>query len=199
ALFGLDPGVVVYLGTTSKILTPALRVGWLVAGQELVARLAEVAAGLGDGAGGPPQRALLSLIGTGELERHLRRVRHGCARRRKAMASALGAGGAGGVGTAGRLLGEEAGMHMVLRTGRDAEEVARAAWERGVAVAMLARYYAGPVTANGLVLGYGGAGSDEVTPGRPGVGGPGTPPQRSGPGAGAGGGHGPRGGATGRG
>ena len=49
ALFGLDPGVVVYLGTTTKILTPALRVGWLVAGPELVARLADVAAGLGTG------------------------------------------------------------------------------------------------------------------------------------------------------
>jgi hypothetical protein len=35
-------------------------------------------------------------------------------------------------------------MHMVLRTGRDAEEIAREAWERGVAVATLARYFAGP-------------------------------------------------------
>jgi len=169
ALFGLDPGVVVYLGTTSKILTPALRVGWLVAGQELVARLAEVAAGLGDGAGGPPQRALLSLIGAGELERHIRRMRHEYARRRKAMADGLGGGGVravrggDGVRGVGRLLGEEAGMHMVLRTGRDAEEIAGAAWERGVAVATLARYFAGPVTVNGLVLGYGGASSGEIT------------------------------------
>src|SRR5262249_15617625 len=52
ALFGLDPGVVVYLGTTTKILTPALRVGWLVAGPELVARLADVAVGVGGGGGG---------------------------------------------------------------------------------------------------------------------------------------------------
>ena len=54
ALFGLDPGVVVYLGTTTKILTPALRVGWLVAGPELVARLVEVAAGLGEWAAARP-------------------------------------------------------------------------------------------------------------------------------------------------
>ena len=54
-------------------------------------------------------------------------------------------------------------MHMVLRTGRDAEEIAGAAWERGVAVATLARYFAGPVTVNGLVLGYGGASSGEIT------------------------------------
>ena len=163
ALFGLDPGVVVYLGTTTKILTPALRVGWLVGGHELVARLAEAAAGLGEWAGGPAQRAVLSLIGTGDLERHVRRMRHEYARRRAAMTAVLGGGDAGGAGSAGRLLGEEAGMHMVLRTGRDAEEIAREAWERGVAVATLARYFAGPVTVNGLVLGYGGAGSDEIT------------------------------------
>jgi len=163
ALFGLDPGVVVYLGTTTKILTPALRVGWLVAGQELVTRLAEVAAGLGEWAGGPAQRAVLSLIGTGDLDRHVRRMRHEYARRRAAMTAVLGGGDAGGAGSAGRLLGEEAGMHMVLRTGRDAEEIAGEAWEGGVAVATLARYFAGPVTVNGLVLGYGGASSGEIT------------------------------------
>jgi GntR family transcriptional regulator/MocR family aminotransferase len=163
ALFGLDPGVVVYLGTTTKILTPALRVGWLVAAPELVARLADVAAGLGDWAGGPAQEAVLSLIGTGDLERHVRRVRHEYARRREAMTAVLGGGDAGRAGPAGRLLGDEAGMHMVLRTGRDAEELAGEAWECGVAVATLARYFAGPVTVNGLVLGYGGAGSGEIT------------------------------------
>jgi GntR family transcriptional regulator/MocR family aminotransferase len=163
ALFGLDPGVVVYLGTTTKILTPALRVGWLVAAPELVARLADVAAGLGEWAGGPAQRAVLSLIGTGDLERHIRRMRHEYARRREAMTAVLGGGDAGRTGPAGRLLGEEAGMHMVLQTGRDAEELAGEAWERGVAVATLARYFAGPVTVNGLVLGYGGASSAEIT------------------------------------
>jgi GntR family transcriptional regulator/MocR family aminotransferase len=163
ALFGLDPGVVVYLGTTTKILTPALRVGWLVAGPELVARLADVAAGLGEWASGPAQQAVLSLIGTGDLERHVRRMRHEYARRRAAMTAALGVGDVGGASPAGRLLGEEAGMHMVLRTGRDAEEIAGAAWERGVAAATLARYFAGPVTVNGLVLGYGGASTGEIT------------------------------------
>jgi GntR family transcriptional regulator / MocR family aminotransferase len=163
ALFGLDPEVVVYLGTTTKILTPALRVGWLVAEPELVGRLVEAAGRLGDWAGGPAQRAVAGLIQADDLERHIRRMRHEYARRRKAMTDVLGVGGAGGAGAVGRLLGEEAGMHMVLRTGRDAEEIARAAWERGVAVATLARYYAGPVTTNGLVLGYGAASCDEIT------------------------------------
>jgi GntR family transcriptional regulator/MocR family aminotransferase len=157
ALFGMDPGIVVYLGTTTKILTPALRVGWLVAEPGLVARLVAVAAGLGEWAGGPAQRAVLSMIGAGDLERHIRRMRHEYARRRAAMTGVLGGG------AAGRLLGDEAGMHMVLRTAQDAEEIAAAAWQRGVAVATMARYFAGPVTTNGLVLGYGGAGGGEIT------------------------------------
>jgi GntR family transcriptional regulator / MocR family aminotransferase len=151
ALFGLDPEVVVYLGTTTKTLTPALRAGWLVARPGLVARLASAGAALGEWAAGPAQRAVFTLVTTGDLERHIRRMRHTYARRRAAMAAVFANG------DAGRLFGDEAGMHMVLETSQPAAEVAAAAAERGVAVATLERYYAGPATRNGLVLGYGGA------------------------------------------
>jgi GntR family transcriptional regulator/MocR family aminotransferase len=159
ALFGLDPEVVVYLGTTTKILTPALRVGWLVARPDLAARLADAGAGLGDWAAGPAQRAVFTLITTGDLERHIRRMRHAYARRRAAMVAALGGGGAG------RLSGDEAGMHMILETSQPADQVAEAALARGVAVSTLERYFAGPVTKNGLVLGYGGAALPDVVRG----------------------------------
>ena len=159
ALFGMDPEVVVYLGTTTKILTPAMRIGWLAASPGLAARLAEAGSTLGDWASGPAQGALLSMITTGALERHIRRMRHDYARRRAAMAAAFHGGGAG------RLLGDEAGMHMILETRQPAAEVATAAAERGVAVATLERYFAGPVTRNGLVLGYGGARLADVTRG----------------------------------
>ena len=151
ALFGMDPEVVVYLGTTTKILTPAMRVGWLAASPGLAARLAAAGSALGDWPSGPAQGALLSMITTGALERHIRRMRHDYARRRAAMTAAFRGG------DAGRLLGDEAGMHMILETRQPAAEVAAAAAERGVAVATLERYFAGPVARNGLVLGYGGA------------------------------------------
>jgi GntR family transcriptional regulator / MocR family aminotransferase len=160
ALFGMDPEVVVYLGTTTKILTPAMRVGWLAASPGLAARLAVAGSTLGDWASGPAQGALLSMITTGALERHIRRMRHDYARRRAAMTAAFPAGEAGWL-----LLGDEAGMHMILETRRPAAEVAAAAAERGVAVATLERYFAGPVTRNGLVLGYGGARLADVTRG----------------------------------
>jgi GntR family transcriptional regulator / MocR family aminotransferase len=159
ALFGMDPEVVVYLGTTTKILTPAMRVGWLAASPGLAARLAAAASTLGDWASGPAEGALLSMITTGALERHIRRMRHDYARRRAAMTAAFHGGGAG------RLLGDEAGMHMILETRQPAAEVAAAAAGRGVAVATLERYFAGPVTRNGLVLGYGGARLSDVARG----------------------------------
>jgi GntR family transcriptional regulator/MocR family aminotransferase len=159
ALFGLDPEVVVYLGTTTKILTPAMRVGWLAASPGLAGRLAAAGGTLGEYASGPAQDALLSLIATGGLERHIRRMRHEYARRRAAMTAVFGGG------AAGRLLGDEAGMHMVLETSEPAARVATAAAERGVAVATLDRYFGGPVTRNGLVLGYGGARLPDVARG----------------------------------
>src|SRR6516164_3544743 len=127
ALFGMDPEVVVYLGTTTKILTPAMRVGWLAASPGLAARLAAAGGTLGEYASGPAQDALLSLVTTGDLERHIRRMRHDYARRRAAMTAVFGGG------AAGRLLGDEAGMHMVLETSEPAGDVAVAAAARGVA------------------------------------------------------------------
>lgn len=160
ALFGLDPDVVVYLGTTSKTLTPGLGTGWLVAQPGLVARLAETAIAFGERAGEAAQRAVHSLIAGGDLERHIRRMRHEYARRRAAVVGLLGEV------APGQLLGDTAGMHIVLELPPPrASEVAAAAWERGVAVATLDRYYAGPATRGGLVLGYGGASLGDVTAG----------------------------------
>ena len=146
-LFGLDPDVVIYLGTTSKTLTPALGAGWLVARPDLIPVLTAAAAELGERVSAPVQHAVTELLAGGELERHVRRMRHEYARRRAAMVAALGG-----------LTGDTAGMHMVLELPPGtATAVAAAARERGVEVATLDRYFAGPPTREGLVLGYGAA------------------------------------------
>jgi GntR family transcriptional regulator/MocR family aminotransferase len=147
-LFGLDPDVVIYLGTTSKTLTPALGAGWLVARRDLLPVLTAAAADLGERVSGPVQLAVTELLASGELERHVRRMRHEYARRRAVMVTILG----------GRLTGDTAGMHMVLELPPGtATVVAAAARERGVEVATLDRYFAGPPAREGLVLGYGAA------------------------------------------
>jgi GntR family transcriptional regulator / MocR family aminotransferase len=154
ALFGLDPGVVVYLGTTAKTLASAVAVGWLVADPGLVASVADVASGLGDRTSEVAQRALLTLIRGGDLERHVRRMRREYARRRAAIVSALG-----GLPGPVRLLGDTAGLHVVLLmpSAAAADQLAAAALRHGVAVLTLQRYFSGRATVHGLVLGYGGA------------------------------------------
>ena len=147
-LFGLDPDVVVYLGTTSKTLTPTLGAGWLVARPDLIPALTVAAVDLGERVSGPVQHAVTELLASGELERHVRRMRHEYARRRAVMVTTL----------AGRLTGDTAGLHMVLELPPGtATAVAAAAFERGVAVATLDRYFGGPPTLEGLMLGYGAA------------------------------------------
>ena len=159
ALSGLDPEVVVYLGSTTKTFTPALRLGWLAAAPPLITRLAEAAGQLGGWAAEPAQQALLTLLATGDLERHIRRMRHEYARRRAAVTTTFADG------TAGRLLGDQAGLHVVLHTRHDAETVAATAGRQGVAVGTLTRFYASPCDTGSLVIGYGGAPLPDVARG----------------------------------
>jgi len=156
ALFGLDPDVVVYLGTTSKTLTPTLGAGWLVARPDLVDGLVDAGSAAAPRVPEPVQHAVLGLLENGDLERHIRRMRHDYARRRAAMVGLLG--------MSGRLHGDTAGMHMFLELAPGADdEVAAAARARGVGVVTLRRYFAGPPVRHGLVLGYGAASLGEVT------------------------------------
>jgi GntR family transcriptional regulator/MocR family aminotransferase len=153
ALFGLDPGVVVHLGTTTKTLTPALGVGWLVARPDLTVQIAAAAVSLGERASETAQHAFLSLLDRGDLGRHVRRMRRVYGRRRAVIVAAL----ADAAGPA-RLLGDTAGLHVVLELpAGTAGQVAAAAAERGIAVLTLERYFAGQASRHGLVLGYGGA------------------------------------------
>ena len=89
SLQGLAPDLVVYGGSCSKTLAPALRLGWLVLPSSLVAELHA------DDATSPPgtpptidQLALADLIERGELDRHLRRQRHRYRKRRDALLDA---------------------------------------------------------------------------------------------------------------
>ncbi len=158
ALYGMDPDVVAYLGTTSKTLTPAFGVGWLVARPDLVTELADTRESLGDRTSEAAQHAMLAMIETGDLDRHIRRMRREYARRRDVIVSILGDSA-----VPARLLGDTAGLHVVLELRNASEdEVAAAARERGVALHTMQRYFAGPSTTQGLVLGYGSLSLDQV-------------------------------------
>jgi GntR family transcriptional regulator / MocR family aminotransferase len=89
ALQGLDPERVVYAGSASKTLAPALRIGWLVLPASLVESVA-AAKRLGDHQTDRiEQHAFADFLVRGELDRHLRRMRGSYRARRDALVQAL--------------------------------------------------------------------------------------------------------------
>ncbi len=122
ALHSMDPEVIVYLGTASKVLSTAFGAGWLVAPPALVDELAALRPRLGVRIPEPVQHAVLALLRSGDLERHVRKMRLEYARRRAVLVDGLTHGdgptddatGRGADRVPFRLLGDTAGMHVVL-------------------------------------------------------------------------------------
>ena len=136
ALQGLGAGRVVYLGSTSKTLVPALRLGWMVLPGGLAAVLADERGWTDGGSPVLDQLTLAMFIERGELDRHLRRMRLRYRRRRDALIAALE-----------RHLpelditGAAAGLHITLALpeGADAAAIVDRAAARGVALLGCAR------------------------------------------------------------
>ncbi|EPH45168.1 PLP-dependent aminotransferase family protein [Streptomyces aurantiacus] len=141
---------VAYAGSVSKLLAPALRVGWLLAPRRHRSALVDAKrfADLGNAA--LPQLVLAHLMESGELERHLRFLRRRHRGRRDAMIAAIAARLPGAV-----VHGAAAGLHLTVtfEPGRDDTALAAAALERGVKVQPLS-WHAQRPGRPGLVLGY---------------------------------------------
>lgn len=153
SLQGLAPERVVYLGSVSKALGPAMRLGWVVAPTRLMDELAAEKQLADHGSPALDQLALAWLMESGRFDRHLRRMRKIYAARRRILIETLAAHT-----PPVRLTGLEAGFHALATLGADADEadiVARAA-ERSVGLHGLSPYLsadaAGPA---GIVFGYG--------------------------------------------
>ncbi|MFF7390296.1 PLP-dependent aminotransferase family protein [Streptomyces scabiei] len=153
AMQGLDPDRVVLIGSVSKSLSPALRLGWMVLPERLVDAVVDVKGEREAWASVPDQLALADFVVSGAYDRHVRRMRQRYRGRRDRLVAAL-ATHAPHI----EVTGIAAGLHAVLRLppGTERSVVKAAAW-RGVALDGLAGFRhpeAKGDAPDGLVVGY---------------------------------------------
>lgn len=153
SLQGLAPDCVVSLGTVSKSLAPALRLGWLLAPQRLLGALARAKHRADRGGPTLDQMALALLIESGRYDRSLRRARAEYARRRAVLLDALAVHAPGL-----RVTGLAAGCHAVLHlpAGVGEQQLIEQARRRGVGLYGMAEMcHAARPAGPQLVLGFG--------------------------------------------
>ncbi|MDI2125647.1 PLP-dependent aminotransferase family protein [Yinghuangia seranimata] len=163
ALQGLAPDLVIAIGTVSKSLVPALRIGWMVCPPHLAGPVTEHKHRSDRGSPTLDQHALARLIESGRFDRHLRRMRTTYALRRTALLDAL-AEHAPGV----RVTGLAAGFHAVahLPEGVDEQAVVAAAKARSVGLyGMSGQHASHSATPPRLVLGFGNVGERAIAEG----------------------------------
>jgi GntR family transcriptional regulator / MocR family aminotransferase len=153
ALQGLDPERIVYGGSASKTLVPALRLGWLVVPARLLDALVETKRFGDRQTDRIQQHAFAGFLLRGELDRHLRRMRASYRRRRDALVEAL----AEELPDAA-VRGIAAGLHATvqLRATDDEGAILAAAARRRVRLETMTASWADPPAGPPiLLLGYG--------------------------------------------
>jgi len=153
ALQGLDSsGRVIYTGTFSKVLFPALRLGYMVVPKQLVDAFVSARALADRHPPGLEQALAAEFLAEGHFARHLRRMRALYAERQQALLAALRSE----IGDGLEVAPAEAGMHLIgwLRNGADDSAVAQKAAEAGVLVTDLSAYSMKAQLRPGLLLGY---------------------------------------------
>jgi len=155
ALQGLDrAGRVIYAGTFSKLMFPALRLGYMVLPAALVQPVATAKAAIDTGCPALEQLALADFMKEGHFERHLRRSRTRNAKRREAMLDALDRY----LGDRVEVSGSNAGLHILAWikgfAARRLPALCRRAAERDVGLYPVTPYFRTPPKRAGLLLGF---------------------------------------------
>lgn len=150
---GLDAeGRVIYVGTFSRTIFPALRIGYLIAPQGLVPVLTAAKRLSDRHTATLEQETLAEFITSGAYERHLRRSRRVNSLRRQALLEAIDKC----LGDRVEITGDESGAHVVLwpRKRVSEEEIIASAGTHGVGIYGISRYFLKRPRRAGWMLGY---------------------------------------------
>jgi len=149
---GYAPGQVIYLGSLSKLLLPALRIGYLAAPEAVIGAVAHRVS-LTDGMGNTvTEDTAAELIRSGELRRHSRKAWKVYAERRQAFAALLEAH----LGERCTFTMPDGGLAFWVRFAGDLDAIETRAREQGLRFASHRSFIAEGVTGaeSGLRLGF---------------------------------------------
>lgn len=161
SLQSIDNGArVVYLGTFSKSVAPALRISYMVLPQPLLTVYEARYAGFHSAVSRFEQKVLCAFLEQGHFERHLNRMRKRYGDKRALLSQALQAHGV-------RVLGESAGHHVraFVSTAWSEADLCRAALAHGVKVYPISPYFVHGVPAayaHQVMLGYGALSCEQI-------------------------------------
>jgi GntR family transcriptional regulator/MocR family aminotransferase len=153
SLHGLDAAErVIYIGTFSKVLFPALRLGYLVAPQAMVDAITRLRALTDRQSPTVDQAVLADFISEGHFARHIRRMRVLYGERQSLLVDGVRRQ----LGGCLEIVDAEAGLHVVgwLPPGVDDREISQAAAAVGIDAQPLTANALAPLARGGLVLGY---------------------------------------------
>jgi GntR family transcriptional regulator/MocR family aminotransferase len=164
SLQGLDTDErVIYVGTFSKVMFPALRLGYAVVPKDLVPAFSAARDAADIFSSTLYQAVLTDFIREGHFARHIRRMRMLYMDRRRTLVNAIQIQ----MGEMLEVIGAEAGMHLVALLPRGANDVkvSKQAAQRGISAMPLSVCYSKAPTRGGLILGYGGANAHQIRDG----------------------------------
>jgi GntR family transcriptional regulator/MocR family aminotransferase len=144
---------VIYVGTFSKVMFPALRLGYIVIPPDLVENFAAMRQSMDLCPSHIPQAVMHEFIREGHFARHIRRMRPIYAERLEVLVTEL----ARAFGERAEIIGDEAGLHLALllpKLRNDRQLAARAAKE-SLWLSPLSASYVGKSPRQGFVLGFG--------------------------------------------
>jgi GntR family transcriptional regulator/MocR family aminotransferase len=164
SLQGLDTDArVIYVGTFSKVVFPALRLGYVVVPRDLVEAFSTVRDASDQFSSTLYQAVMTDFIREGHFSRHIRRMRMLYLERRTALVEAIREQ----MGDKLEVIGADAGMHLValLPPGVSDVAISRKADKLGISAMPLSSCYAKPPQRGGLILGYGGTDARQIRDG----------------------------------